>query len=127
MNVGDLLDRRVVDGGGAPVGYVTDVRLTLEVLDERSADEGGEAPLTEARRRVRVGRAVVLGLVVSPRTGTSFLGYERTRVRAPWPLPQIVRHRHRGTFLVHWEDVVRVDGDTVRLAQGYVQRDAALD
>jgi hypothetical protein len=127
VNVGDLLDRRVVDAGGAPVGYVTDVRLTLEVLDEGTADAGRDAPLAHTTRaRVHVGSAVVLGLVVSPRTGASMLGYERTGVRAPWPLPQVVRRRHRGTFLVRWEDVVRVDDGTVHLAEGYVEHDAAL-
>ena len=59
------------------------------------------------------------GLLVSPRTGTSFLGYERTGVRSPALLARCLRWRHRGTFLVHWEDVDAVAPGAVRLRDGY--------
>lgn len=78
------------------------------------------------RRRSRVGRARVVGILVSPRTGTSLLGYERTGVTAPWPVPQLVRRRHRGTFLVPWDDVAAAGQGEVRLARGYRRQDAAL-
>ena len=59
------------------------------------------------------------GLLVSPRTGTSFLGYERTGVRSPALLARWLRWRHRGTFLVHWSDVEAVAPGAVRLREGY--------
>ncbi|WP_448629191.1 hypothetical protein [Cellulomonas soli] len=45
---------------------------------------------------------------MSPRTGSSFLGYERSDVRAPAPLAHLLRWRHRGSFLVAWHDVAGV-------------------
>jgi hypothetical protein len=53
-------------------------------------------------------RARLHGLVVSPRSRTSFMGFERSSVRHPWPVASILRWWHRGTFLVHWPDVARV-------------------
>jgi len=41
----------------------------------------------------------VLGLVISPRTKSSFLGYERPGATAPVMLAALLRCRHRGTFL----------------------------
>jgi hypothetical protein len=130
MNVGDLLDARVLGPDGAALGV--DVRLALEVVEEPrdDPDEGQdredrseqEAPLSARARRVAVGGARLVGLLVGPRGAGSFHGYERTRVRSPWPVPQIVRRRHRGTFLVRWEDVAATDGEggawRVRLSPG---------
>ncbi|MCB7135843.1 PRC-barrel domain containing protein [Cellulosimicrobium marinum] len=138
MILSDLLDSPVRGPDGAPLGFVVDVRLALELLDEEPDGEGGgdggnrdagpaEPPLRESvGRRDAVGDAHVVGILVSPRTGTSFLGYERTGVRAPWPVPQLVRRLHRGTFLVRWEDVAAVGPDGVRLADGYAEHDPAL-
>ncbi|CPU66560.1 Uncharacterised protein [Mycobacteroides abscessus] len=41
-------------------------------------------------------------------------------------MPQLVRRRHRGTFLVPWDDVAAVGQGEVRLARGYRRQDAAL-
>jgi hypothetical protein len=49
----------------------------------------------------------VVGLIVSPRTKSSFLGYERSSATAPTMLAALLRYRHRGTFLAGWEDVAR--------------------
>ncbi|WP_454857781.1 hypothetical protein [Promicromonospora soli] len=72
----------------------------------------------------------------SPRTRTSFMGFERSSVRHPWPVVSILRWWHRGTFLVHWPDVAQVpapeaDADperdsVVMLRAGYTRYDAAL-
>ena len=136
MILGDLLDARVLGPAGADLGEIVDVRRAVDTEPE-GGPRGGVAPAGAAhpedralsdqvRRRSRVGRARVVGILVSPRTGTSFLGYERTGVTAPWPVPQLVRRRHRGTFLVPWDDVAAVGQGEVRLAQGYRQEDAAL-
>ncbi|MBE9927918.1 PRC-barrel domain containing protein [Cellulosimicrobium cellulans] len=136
MILGDLLDARVLGPGGEDLGFLVDVRLALDTLPDDGPPAGGADPddahpedraLNEqVRRRSRVGRARVVGILVSPRTGTSLLGYERTGVTAPWPVPQLVRRRHRGTFLVPWDDVAAVGQGEVRLAQGYRREDAAL-
>ena len=147
MILGDLLDARVLGPGGENLGFLVDVRLALDTLPDggpsdrdgrhRPGGAAGEADpddahpddralSTSVRRRDRVGRARVVGVLVSPRTGTSFLGYERTDVTAPWPVPQLVRRRHRGTFLVPWDDVAAVAPGEVRLAAGFRQEDAAL-
>ncbi|MCK9795369.1 hypothetical protein M1843_16605 [Isoptericola sp. 4D.3] len=145
MNVGDLLDARVLGPDGAALGVVVDVRLALELRDEPDdgpgdgqdrEEEEHDAPLSAHARRDAVGRAVVVGLLVGPRGAGSYHGYERTDVRSPWPIPQLVRRRHRGTYLVRWEDVAAVDAPDdgagaggrpggawrVRLAPGYTER-----
>ena len=137
MILSDLLDAPVRGPDGAPLGYVVDVRLALDVLAEDDAPGGREdredrddadRPLRESvAGRSAVGRARVVGVLVSPRTGGSFLGYERTDARAPWPFPQLVRRRHRGSYLVRWEDVAAVEDGTVRLAAGYTEHDPSLD
>jgi len=132
--LGDLLDARVVGPDGEDLGFLVDVRLALDTLPDDAPSDGDpddahpedRALSASVRRRDRVGRARVVGVLVSPRTGASFLGYERTGVTAPWPVPQLVRHRHRGTFLVPWDDVAAVGRGEVRLAPGYRQDDAAL-
>jgi hypothetical protein len=103
MLLSDLLDVPVRAPSGAPLGYVVDVRLVLD-----GPLDGGL--LVQPR---------VHGLLVSPRTGSSFMGYERTDVRSPAILARWLRWRHRGTFLVHWEHVATATADGVVLADGY--------
>ncbi|GAB2501674.1 hypothetical protein GCM10027063_46320 [Promicromonospora xylanilytica] len=91
MIASDLLDVPVHDDAGAHLGWVVDLRFVLD----------GPPSTYLARARLH-------GLVVSPRTRTSFLGFERSRVRHPWPVAPLLRWLHRGAFLVHWPDVARV-------------------
>jgi hypothetical protein len=136
VRVGDLLDARVLGPDGAELGVVVDLRLALEVVEEpqdapgegQDREEAGhDAPLAARARRDAVGGARLVGLLVGPRGAGSFHGYERTDVRSPWPVPQLVRRRHRGTFLARWEDVAALEGPPdggapqVRLAPGYVE------
>jgi hypothetical protein len=100
---------RVVDAGNHPVGTVIDVRLTV----------GGELDRDPATPRV-------LGLIVSPRTRSSFLGYERSTATAPVLLARLLRWRHRGTFLASWEDVARVGDHLVTLRPRYTKYSAVL-
>ncbi len=120
MIAGDLIDVEVRDADGERLGYVVDLRLVLDRPPEAGAVLAG---------------ARLHGLVVSPRTRTSFLGYERTSVRAPWPIAQLLRRRHRGSFLVHWPDVASVPsldatrrgkGAIVVLRRGFDRYDPAL-
>lgn len=91
MIASDLLDVPVHDDAREHLGWVVDLRFVLD----------GPPSAHLARARLH-------GLVVSPRTRTSFLGFERSRVRQPWPVAPLLRRLHRGTFLVHWPDVARV-------------------
>lgn len=102
MILGDLLDAPVRGPGDEPLGYVVDVRFVLD------------GPLDGVLAAPRLH-----GLLVSPRTGGSFLGYERTGVRSPALVARWLRWRHRGTFLVHWSDVEAVEPGAVRLRGGY--------
>jgi sporulation protein YlmC with PRC-barrel domain len=110
MILGDLLGTPVRDASGTRLGRVADARFIVE--------EPGDPA---------VGGAHLMGLVVSPRSASSFLGYERYGLTQPWPLAGLLRWRHRGTFLVLWEDIDHLGPDTVRLRPGYTPYDPALD
>ena len=119
MIASDLLDVRVLDHAGVPVGWTVDLRLVLD------------GPLDGQLARPRLH-----GLVVSPRTRTSFLGFERNTANSPWPVAQLLERWHRGTFLVHWDDVERWPTPEERrnpdvvavvvLRPGYVRYDPGL-
>jgi sporulation protein YlmC with PRC-barrel domain len=98
MQVSELLGLDVLNTTEQRVGTVVDVRLTVD----GELDDGSAAP-------------TMFGLLVSPRTRSSYLGYERSDARRPALLAAILRWRHRGTFLVLWDDIARVDDETVRL------------
>lgn len=109
MQLSNLLGLRVLDAGHHPVGTVIDVRLKF-------AGDGGEHP----------GRPELVGLVVSPRTRSSYLGYERTAINAPALIATIAAWRHRGTFLAAWDDVARVGSNHVTLRVGYSRHSPTL-
>lgn len=104
MLVSELLGHAVEDLSGHRVGTVIDVRLVIE--GDLDHDPG---------------EPHILGLVVSPRTRSSYLGYERTGVKHPVLLQKLLRWRHRGTFVCAWPDVTRVDTDRVTLRKGYAR------
>ncbi len=107
MILGDLFGDRVLDAAGHRVGVVTDARFLLP--------DGAEP--TAIR---------LFGLIVSPRSRTSSLGYERRSVHGPAPIAGWIRWLHRGTFLVRWDDVARVDDGVVRLRAGFRRYSAML-
>ena len=109
MQLSRLLGLRVIDAAQHPVGTVVDVRLTMSGDPEHNPS----APQ-------------LLGLVVSPHTRTSFLGYERSDTNAPVRLAALLRWRHRDTFLAAWDDVARVGADLVKLRAGYTRHSAVL-
>ncbi|BBX94006.1 hypothetical protein H5U98_22120 [Mycolicibacterium boenickei] len=109
MQLSNLLGIRVLDAGHHPVGTVVDVRLEY-------ATARGAHPSTP----------VVVGLVISPRTRSAYLGYERTGINAPALIATIARWRHRETFLAEWGDVARVGSDHITLRAGYRRSSPAL-
>jgi len=132
MILSDILDAQVLGPDGARLGFVVDVRFEIEIeVEERAVAASEDEPEEKQEEKPGeksedVGQATLVGLLVSPRTGGSFLGYERSDVRSPWPIAHWVRWRHRGTFLVPWEDVADVRDGTVRLAAGYRRQDPGL-
>ncbi len=102
MILGDVLDNPVVDAEGRFVGYAIDARFAVEGPAERP-----------------VARLRLVALVVSPRTRTSFLGFERSAVRSPWPIARWYRWRHRGSFAVPWADVAVATATGVTLRPGF--------
>ncbi|MGV0715407.1 PRC-barrel domain-containing protein [Mycolicibacterium sp. XJ662] len=109
MQLSNLLGLRVIDAGSHPVGTVVDVRLTV------AGDPENDPPTPR-----------VLGLVVSPHSKGSFLGYERVDVNGPKMIAALLRWGHRGTFLAAWEDIGRFSADHVTLRPGYTRYSATL-
>jgi hypothetical protein len=70
-----------------------------------------------------------VGLVVSPRSASSYLGYERTAASRPVLIDRFLRWRHRGSFVVAWRDIRRIDLEPhrVTLRAGYTREDASLE
>jgi hypothetical protein len=82
VRLSDMLGLQVREAAGHRVGAVVDVRLVLDgVLDDHP------------------GMPTLFGLVISPRTRSSYLGFERSDARHSALLATLARHwRHRGTF-----------------------------
>lgn len=109
MRLSELLGLRVIDAGSHPVGTVVDIRLTV-------AGDPSQDPPTPR----------LLGLIISPHSRASFLGYERIDIDGPKAIAALLRWGHRGTFLAGWEDVARLSTDHVTLRKGYTRYSAAL-
>jgi sporulation protein YlmC with PRC-barrel domain len=109
MRLSKLLGLRVVDAGSHFVGTVIDVRVAV------SGDLSHDPPQPR-----------LVGLVISPRSRSSFLGYERSAATQPKALATLLKWRHRGTFLAAWEDVARIGGDMVTLRRQYTRYSAVL-
>jgi sporulation protein YlmC with PRC-barrel domain len=107
MILSDLLGNRVFDTAGNQLGRVIDARFALE----------GRA--TPARARL-------IGIVVSPRSASSYLGYERLSASRPVIIDRFLRWRHRGSFLVAWEQIELIDDGRVILRRSYERQDARL-
>ncbi len=108
MILTDLLGSKVF--GPEFLGYVTDARF---VLDPPSSDQ----PMPTARLH---------GLLVSPHARSSTLGFERIEVKSPWPIAAAVRWRHRGAFLVAWDDVAQLNSHRVQLRSNFTRRSPLL-
>ena len=102
MQLSELLELPVRDAAGQQVGTVVDVRLAID----GDLDDSPDAPS-------------LFGLIISPHTQSSYLGYERSDARRPKLLAALLRWRHRGTFLALWHDIARVSTESVVLRQGF--------
>lgn len=108
MILSDVLGLPAYDADGTRVGRVVDARFRLEGNGNPSA-------------------ARLVGLVVSPRSASSFLGYERRSFDRPVLLAALLRWMHRGSFLVEWGQVQRIDDDRVTLRAGFERLDSRLE
>ncbi|HET8896985.1 MAG TPA: PRC-barrel domain containing protein [Protaetiibacter sp.] len=108
MILSDLLGTEVHEADGTRVGRVIDARFRLE---------GNTSP-SQAR---------LVGVIVSRSVFASFLGYERTVASRPVLLDRILRMLHRGSFLVLWADIARIEPERVLLRSGYERQPSALD
>lgn len=98
MILTDLLQVPVLSADGTRLGVVVDVRFVL--------DGPPDGLLASPRLH---------GVIVSPRSRTSLLGYERTDVTRPALIAAFLRWRSRGSFLVLWADLASITGNGVRL------------
>jgi hypothetical protein len=104
MILNDLLGPPALDSEGRRLGVVIDARFVLD---------GAPSQLLAGAR--------LPALLVSPRTASSFLGYERSGVTAPRPIGAFLSWRHRGSFFVAWEDIALVAEDAVHLRPGFTR------
>jgi sporulation protein YlmC with PRC-barrel domain len=102
----DLLDSVVLADSGRRIGHVIDVRFII--------DDDDDEP--------RIGTAQLDTLIVSPRSRTSFMGYERSNVTAPLFIARFLRGRHRGSCLIEWNEVGWIEPGTIRLRPGYTTK-----
>ena len=102
VQLSELLELPVCDAGGRQVGTVVDIRLAID----GDLDDHPDEP-------------TLFGVIISPHTQSSYLGYERSDARRPKLLATLLRWRHRGTFLALWHDIARVNGKSVLLRQGF--------
>src|SRR5690349_13208874 len=85
MRLSSLLGLPAIDTGHHRVGTVVDIRLIVP------RDIGHNPPPPQ-----------LMGVVISPRTQSSYLGYERSYITQPRLLAALLRWWHRGTFLAVW-------------------------
>ena len=104
MLLSDLI-ASVAYAEGRRVGHVVDVRLV-------PAGPEFDQPMPKLR---------IHGLLISPHTNSSTLGYERSDVRSPGPIAALDRWRHRDSFIVLWEDVEQIGDNTVTLRPGHAR------
>jgi hypothetical protein len=108
MLLSDMLGSAAFDADGNRLGAVIDARFRLE----------GRTSPAQAR---------MIALIISRRASSSYLGYERKAASRPVILDRFLRWMHRGSFLVTWEDVARIEPHRVVLRPGFQRRDAALE
>jgi hypothetical protein len=84
--------------------------MRVRFADGRGGDQVIDVRLAPSSRvRGQTSELVVDGLVVGRmRPGTMF-GYDRHPDQGPWMIRALVRHLHRHTGYLAWDDVERVD------------------
>jgi hypothetical protein len=109
MRLSSLLGLPAIDAEQHRIGTIVDIRLVV------AGDCDRNPPPPQ-----------LLGLVIGPRTRSSYLGYERSDITQPRLLAALLRWRHRGTFVADWQDIARVAVDHVTLRPGYTRYAATL-
>ncbi|WP_022910792.1 PRC-barrel domain-containing protein [Aestuariimicrobium kwangyangense] len=109
MNLNDLLGRHVFNDAGERLGTVVDARFRFLPPSVGGPEE-----------------AELVGLVVSPHSRSTFGGFQRSNANAPWMVNAWMRWRHRGSFLVDWAQVARVEGNRLVLRPDFERLDATL-
>lgn len=109
MILSDLLTA-TVSHRGERIGYVTDVRLRM-----KEDQDSNHCPA-----------AVIHGLIVSPHTRSSSMGFERTGVRSPWPVAAWQRWTHRDSFLIPWSGVAEIQPHNITLRADVTRYSAML-
>jgi hypothetical protein len=99
MRLTHLLGSDVIDVDGVPVGSVHDVRLAEESPARR--DSGP--------------RLRVTALLLGPTAIGARLGFERGRLRGPWPLDAFFRAVHRRMRVAGWEEIAAIEEGRIRL------------
>ncbi|WP_138419182.1 PRC-barrel domain containing protein [Sinomonas gamaensis] len=105
MILSDLLGSPVLDAAGERLGFAIDARFVLD-----AAPAEARSPEIDAR---------LYGLIVSPHTRSSYLGYDRNGVDAPALIGSFLAWRHRGSFLLLWEDVELLTPGRITARRGY--------
>ncbi|HKU12518.1 MAG TPA: PRC-barrel domain containing protein [Sinomonas sp.] len=105
MILSDLLGSPVFGPTGERLGFAIDARFVLE-----ASPEDARSPEIDARLH---------GLIVSPHTRSSYLGYDRNGVDAPALIGSFLAWRHRGSFLLLWEDVDHLEPGRIAARPGY--------
>ncbi len=98
MLLSELLSRAVRTPDGRMLGRVVDVRF------RRGPRQGAQE-----------GELELIALIISPHTRLPFFGYERGRVSGPAVIAGLSSWLHRGSRVIPWECVERVEKDVVRL------------
>lgn len=98
MLLSDLLGSAVRTPEGRMLGRIVDIRFRRE-----------------PRQGAHEGTLQLIALIASPRTRLSFYGYERGRVDRPAVVAAVLRWLHRGSRVIPWECVQRVEHDVVVL------------
>ena len=106
MILSDIMGSRVDGSDHERLGTLIDVRFVVDGTPRQL--------LADARLE---------GIVVSPRSKASYLGYDRKDMNAPALLARLLRRRHRGTFFVLWTDIERIERGRVRLRPGFIAYD----
>jgi hypothetical protein len=102
VQLSELLSLPAMDPDQRRLGTVVDVRLAVAGDPENDPDT-----------------PTLAGLLISPRTTSSYLGYERANSGQPSALAALLRWRHRATFLAVWSDIAWLGPDSVGLRRGY--------
>jgi hypothetical protein len=98
----DLFGAYVLDSDGTRIGRVRDVRI----VQDGPYVEGFGAALR------------VDGILTGRGTAAVVLGFDRAKVKGPWPLVPIFRRFERRARYYAWRDIDVWDGDAVRLRPG---------